>query len=326
MADYGKSGSIRFLKTASSMLLLAATVLIAGCGGDEPPADSPAGGPDVDHLTSFEFRADTLLPGDIETYDLKQTTPPINIRPDSLGALSGAHGAALLSFNCIGLTTTEYLVRGTTVKVELAQFAQPQDAFGMYAGMRPNGARTEQLGTESFQAGDVRYVLQGEYLMTLSVPDGSDTSGQTVGLLAQEILSRLTTESRMPAFHILFPSRDKISSSNRYFAYNYLGITGLDEVYTTDYLIRGDTVRLFLTVDTSGIKFLQLKNAADESGRTVDVPRIFDFDSGFAVSFEYAPHGRILGGLARQKLVGVIGYNSDTQESKIARWVKGLQQ
>jgi len=307
------------------MLLLAAIVLIAGCGGDEPPVDGIASGPDVDHLTSFEFRADTLLPSDIETYDLKQTSPPINIRPDSLEASAGKHGTALLSFNCIGLTTTEYRVRGTTVKVELAQFAQPKDAFGMYAGLRPNGTRVEQLGTESFQAGDVRYVLEGEYLMTLSVPDGSDTSGQTVGLLAQEILSRLSSESRMPSFHILFPSRNKISSSNRYFAYSYLGIEGLDEVYTTDYLISGDTVRLFLTVDTSGIKFLQLKNIADKSGRTVDVPRIFDFDTGFAVSFEHASYGRVLGGLARQKLVGVIGYNSGTQESKVARWVKGLQ-
>jgi len=327
MAYNGKYSSVRTVKRRLGIALLVAAVLTTGaCSKKETASQAPAGGPDIEHLNSFGFAADTLLPGSIEAYDLTRPSPPVVVRPDSLGNYQGIDDSLYLDFNVIGLASAEYVVKGVPIKAEIAQCTEPQDAYGLYSQFRPDGQEVGDVGDESFELGGTRYMVRGPYFITVRVLDAADSTSDAASLLAQEIISRLGTQPRMPAFFILFPSSDKIPSSTRYYAYRFLGIPGIDQVFTTDYLVQGDTVTLFLALDESGLKFLKMKEFAADHGETIDVPRIFEFDSGYSLYFDNPELGKVIAGLARQKLVGAVPYDSRTEEHKVASWVKGLQQ
>jgi hypothetical protein len=276
-------------------------------------------------VTERPFYAADLLPGDMDTLEIKLLSPVKKLMRADADSILDLQAKQYLSFNLVGMATTEYEVSGVMVSAEVAQFASPEDAYGFYADLRPVGVGVGGLGTESFTLGRVRYFTRGEFVVTLSIDQEDSMHIAAQSLLGQEINGHIPDPPTPPPFFMLFPFADKIALSNKYYSCAFLGVVGLGRIYTTDYLTGGDTATLFLTVDKSGDKFLKLREYAASIGDVSSVPAQFVFDNGYSISFKHPSEGMIVAGLVQGKLVGVIGYDSTKNDRLASTWVQGLK-
>jgi len=270
------------------------------------------------------FYAADLLPGDMDTLEIKLLSPVKKIMRADADSSLGESAEKYLAHNLVGVVSTEYEVGGVTVSAEVAQFASLEDAYGFYAGLRPMGAGVGGLGTESFTLGRVRYFTRGEFVVTLSIDQEDSAHIAAQSLLGQEINGRIPAPPTPPPFFVLFPFADRIALSNKYYSRAFLGVAGLDKVYTIAYQTGGDTAVLFLTMDEGGEKFLKLKKFAESTGKVSSAPNSFPFEE-YSLAFSDPDRGRIVAGLVRSKLVGIIGYDSTKNDRLASSWVQGLR-
>lgn len=270
------------------------------------------------------FYAADLLPGDMDTLEIKLLSPVKKIMRADADSSLGERAEKYLAHNLVGMASTEYEVSGVTVSAEIAQFASLEDAYGFYANLRPVGTGVGGLGLESFALGHVIYFTRGEFVVTLSIDQEDSAHVAAQSLLGQEINGRIPAPPTPPQFFVLFPFADRIALSNRYYSRAFLGVAGLDKVYTTAYLTGGDTAVLFLTVDETGEKFLKLRGYAETIGEVSSAPSSFSFEE-YSLAFSDPDRGRVVAGLVRSKLVGIIGYDSTKNDRLASRWVQGLR-
>lgn len=307
------------LKTKAILLLAVAAILLpAGCSKEK---NQPAAKPKP---RAASFDAERLLPPASETYALAPVGSYKIYRGDSLKAYVGqALAAEYELYGCLGMVASTYEVKKVPVSVEIAQFNSIEGAYGFYARLRPDGALSLDVGAESFRIGNTLYFTAGAYAVTLSVENDSLPSISAQSLVAQEIstgMGKLT----IPQWFMLYPSADKLIPSNKYYPRDYLGVDSLDTVFTTTYVIGKDTAVFFLTVDLSGGKYLALHEFGAGFGKVADAPSSFLYYHGYSLAFRHPTYGRIVAGLVRGKLVGIVGY-SDTFERLGSLWVQGLQ-
>jgi len=302
--------------------------LLLSCGGDtEQTADIKIGEllpvkPDLDHLATFPFRADSLMP-ELTDRNVTITHPPTVAMANEMTA--GTEAPDYTTYDVIGTATAVYAVGDAPFTIEIGQFAGPEDAYGWYSIHRPNGTETEKIGGESFRAGSVRYTYQGDFTITVDGGEATPEANRVVDSLTQVVVDGIEAPSEMPMYHVLFPGRDRAKSSARYYGYGFAGIPGLNDVYTVDFVAGRDTSTFFLSPDSSGIKYLTLLEATAWDDLTRDPPKGFMFDAGFGMRGTHPELGAVVAGLVRQKLVGVIGYDPDRNHLKLQNWVRGLQ-
>jgi hypothetical protein len=313
------------LMHSTAVVWMVGLIFMAHSCGKKEKQESPAKVSTAGTITRAPFSADQLLPKDLTAQNTKLTGSIETVLPRDADSLLKERRDQYLSYDFTGLVRSAYEVNNVPVSVEIAQFGSLEDAYGFYAGLRPDGISVTPLGTESFLLGSHRYFTRGEFVVTLTIEkdDSSHLAAQTV--LAQQINSRISGSASPPPFFMLFPSAKKIVPSNKYYRGNFLNVSGLDKVYTTSYFTGGDTAVLFLTMDESGDKFLRLKEHADSLGKVSPAPTSFVFDNGYSISFTHPTKGNIVAGLVRQKLVGIIGYDPDKNDRLAASWVQGLR-
>ena len=298
-------------------LALLATMLLS-CGNDQPP---PQADSDTDTIT---FDGDHLLPASIEAYKLVLESETNIVADDDLASYFGDSSSAYLTYGVVGLATANYTMGQEPMDVVLAQFDSRENAYGFYALARPDGIERGDIGTESYVFDSCMYYVSDHYVVSLSAANNSPKAMISISILAQEIASGIKKTQR-PRFFALYPLLHMIVPSTKYYPSDYLGIEGLDSVYTTSYLLDGDTAVFFMTIDASGDRYLSLRQLAESMGSiTTALDAIPYYDaSGFA--FDHPEHGTIVAGLVRSKLAGVLGYVPESHERLVSLWIKGLR-
>ncbi len=281
-------------------------------------------GPNLENLAGFPFAADTLLPSE-STSGVTRFDSVVILRADEIPAAESAEEIGYTAYDIVGTVDASYEVGGVPVSVVVAKFVSANHAFGWYSVHRPNLVEIDTIGVESFRMGSVRHVIKGDYVITLDAGGDSGEAVAAMDRLARLIADKITVVPGVTRFHVLFPSHDRVRASERYYAYNYLGIVGFNDVYTMDYAVGIDTSTMILSPDSSGVKFLVLEAFARSEGEALKLPDGVRFDQGLGIYIDHPRHGRIIGGLVVQKIVGVVGYDPERSARMFARWVKGLR-
>lgn len=281
----------------------------------------------LENLQSFPFYADSLIFGDIDSLKIKRVDSVTIIRPDQAKIKLGNKAEHYLTYQMIGIASTRYKVGNDVFGVKIIQFADNSDAYGFYANLRSDGIMTQKLGAESFSLGDTTYITQGAYVVILSPENTNTRNNEKINIIWKQMAGNIYANHMLPPYFILFPYRGRIMPSAKYFPYHYLNIPNFSEVYTTDYLNKKnrDTLTLLLTMDRKGIKFESLCQYAQSLGTVVPTPRAFSFAKDSSIAFKYPDKGIIVAGVVRQKLIGIVGYNANTDEMLIENWIQGLR-
>ncbi len=304
--------------------LCAGALMIASCGKEE--AETPKPQPAEEHVVvpaEPVIHVDTLMPPTIESYDLLLTDAVTTVPASGIEDYVGETARDYTAYGALALASATYTVKQIPVYAEVVQFLTPVDAYGFYARLRPDGIELLSLGAEGYANGNSLYFTAGEYAVTVSVQEDTKEQHEARSLLAHEINSRIT-QCLTPQFFLLFPSNHRVLPSMKYYTNQYLGIAGIDSVYTISYLMEGDSAVFFLTVDLTGKKYIGLKEYARSLGEITPAPESFPYYERSGFIFDHPDHGRIVAGLVRGKLVGIVPYRHESYEHLGSLWVTGL--
>ncbi len=313
-------------KTTLILALATALCCLHACSKKTSIDKSEFSRPDLAYLAKAPFTANHLL-----------TIPDVNgfahipdsdrvVRPTLSDTLPSSPISDYLEYNFVGLAKSSFGNNDDIINVEISEFLMPDDAYGFFSKIRPNGIRVEAIGTESYILNDKRYVVHGHFVMILSSETVDEPTAQAMIDLAIEIDSEIDEIASISPYYLLFPYRDKIQPSTKYISFNFMNIGSLNSVHTTDYIVGDDSLTLFMTVDPESKNFERLKAFAQQTKQVEKVPTGFSFVEGEAIMFIHPQYGRVLAGRASEKLVGIIGFNPEKQLKMARLWVWGLQQ
>ncbi len=277
-----------------------------------------------ERLSKIHFTAESLLPTDsvFLTYG-SPVTLNLYLRKQITNTTFD-NAESYLNALVVGLIQATYRTDISNIEVEIAQFASPNDAYGFYSQKRPPGVAFDSAGAESYYFQDTLHFTKSSLVVSITSTLSNDKY-TAIKKAAGLIESKIDSPALPPLSFRLFPYRDQLVPSQRYYSLGYLGVEGIDEVFTVDYAVAEDTLTLFLTTDTAGSKFLKLSEYGHDISQAGPAPREFEYPEAYSLSFEHPDYGRIAAFLANRKLVGVIGYNRATGIELCTMWIKGLQ-
>jgi len=297
--------------------------LIISCSKKKPDAVSRQQAIE-EIISKINFDAEQLLPASDSETKLTSTNTTVVLKRNEITDSTLSDSKKYMNSLVVGLVRSFQKYETNDVIIEIAQFVSPNDAYGCYSQNRPPGAAFDTLGTESYFGGNTLSFTKSNYVVNVTV-QAQEIKYAAAKSIAKLIEARISQRSALPLFFRLFPYRDQLVPSQRYYSLDYLGVSLLDEVYTLDYVIDNDTMTLFMTTDTSGKKFLMLSDWGKENGELKPAPKEFDFPDAHSLSFVHAEHGQIVAGLVSRKLVGIVNYNRGSGIELGTKWVLGLK-
>ncbi len=277
-----------------------------------------------ERLAIIPFTAEMVLPDDSSIAPDGSRINFSKLLRTNISDSTFTNAGQYLNALVIGLIRATYENNGKNVYVEIAQFASANDAYGFYSQNRPAGVPFDSIGTESYYWNDTLRFTKSNFVVT-SASDADSNRYWSSMVSARFIDQNITSMSMPPMFFKLFPYRGQIVPSQKYYSLNFLGVEGLDEVYTIDYAVDEDTLTLFLTTDTAGAKFVGLSDWGSDFGEVTKAPEQFEYPDLFSLTFEHPQYGQIVAGMANRKLAGVIGYNRATGLELGSKWIQGLK-
>jgi uncharacterized protein (DUF934 family) len=165
--------------------------------------------------------------------------------------------------------------------------------------------------------------VKGVFVVNLIGYDESDATNHALAQAAQELNKLIPGTTDRPDAFDLFPEDKALCATDRYFAESFLGIGFLTHVFSQRYLLDADTITLFLSQDEPGAELLEWSKHAAESGKIDLVASDFPFDDGRGFITYDAYYGKIIAGLRKGKLVGMVGY-SERHKCYFIDWLESF--
>ncbi len=221
------------------------------------------------------------------------------------------------------VATADYKADSVEIVVDIYKFDSPDNAYGLYSMLRPVDAQPVRLGAEGFIDPASVVFVKGDYIVKLIGYDESEQSTLALTNFSEELANFIPGRTTLPETFSLFPKKNLIETSRKYFAESYLGQKFLTRVYAQDYIIGTDTVQLFLSDDASGSKFAQWKEIAVNTAEIKPIADSIGFDQDYSFEAPDRFYGTSLVGLKNDRLVGAVNYR-DNEAGFVKTWLAGI--
>ena len=291
-----------------SLTLFMSVILSLSCDkkeeteiADPGPADYLAESFETGHKRSSEIR--TFIGQDL--YEL------IN---------GGAEVYHLYQF--VDVANAYYKAGEVEITADIYRFGNPDMAWGLFSTLRPTQPETASLGVESFKSPVSTNFVKGQFMVRVTGFEPDDATAEATLQLAQLLEKKIKGTTAKPELLGLFPTEGKLPFTEKMIAIDYMGRAGVNEVYTTDFLLDGETVTFFVAEDISGGKYLAWSSQLETEGSLAKADGFsFDADYSFVASTSF--YGDIVAGLKNGKLCGMLEYKKSHKEILTA-WINSL--
>ncbi len=293
-----------FLRAVVSLI---GVLVIFGCGEEPSDATGPA-----EYLVTA-----------VDSIGLQRMADTRTFVGDSLYEYIDGGAELYHAYDFIQVATADYVVGGKELVVDIYEFATPDNAFGLYSTLRPDGAPDVGIGAASFDSPSNLIAVKGVYVLMVTSYEDSDETRQGISRAADFFGTSIPGTMDLPETFSFFPDAGVIEATDKVYAESFLGRSFLSGVYSRAYSFDTDTVVLFLTPDQSGQKYLswtQQLQPGDTAG--LGLPTL-PYDAGYALQLQDSYYGGIVAGLKSGWLAGVVGYKTN-QEQAIADWLSSL--
>lgn len=264
------------------------------------------------------------LPDKSDRTDLKRISEIRTFFGDALWEYIDGGAEVYHSYNFIEVATADYKDNKVEMVADIYRFNTPTDTYGLYSVLRPDDAQIINLGVEGFAApASVNYV-KGEYLIRLTGYEESMESDLALINFAEELNEIIPGKTSRPEQFGIFPEENRISSTDKYYADQFLGQKFLTHVFSQDYSVEGDTVALYWMQDSTGSKFMEWRTYTGDIDRFKAAPADLQYDENYSFILQDNFYGDILAGLRKGKLVGMVNF-SGKSESFFKNWLNSVQ-
>ncbi|MCX6826263.1 MAG: hypothetical protein NTV06_03190 [candidate division Zixibacteria bacterium] len=265
-----------------------------------------------------------FLPDKIEGADLVRSSD-IRIFAGQILWEYIAGGAEIYQqYNFIEVATANYKSGASELVADIYRFDNDIDAYGLYTIFRPEKLSLARIGTEGFTGPGSVIFVKGAYLVRLLGYEESETTNRALATLAGEIDKILPGDKKHPGAFSLFPDSSVIGSTDKYYSQAFLDYKFLPCFFSQKYLLDGDTVTLFFSSDQTGEKYLQWLESASAIKKAEPAPDSLSYDSAKVFIVDDYLYGRIIAGLKKGRLLGMVKYN-ETHKRFLANWLDSLQ-
>jgi hypothetical protein len=157
----------------------------------------------------------------------------------------------------------------------------------------------------------------------VAFPDNEESQLAMINL-AEELESGLPGTSEYPSKFNIFSPENVIPATNQYLAESFLGMQFMNQVYSQEYLVNSDTLKMFISADSTGEKYLKYSEYIKNIGNTESAPDDIGLNPDYSFMYEDNFYGTVLIGLVNRNLVGVINYRP-AHKKFVHEWLINLK-
>lgn len=296
------------------MVLIIVIGLITGLGGCSKKQAGP--------VSPAEILGELQLPG------LNRGSAIQTYVGDSLYEYIDGGAELYHQYNFVDVSTVELKYNEIEIIVDIYRFDNSVNAFGLFSVQRPpyNPADSSTLtyGIESYTSPTSIDFVKGIYVAKLVGFDDVPETMSALKMVAGQLVRLIPGTDQKPEAFALFPEQNAITQSEKYYAANFLEYAFLNDFYTRDYRIDGDTVTLFLTNDASGEKFDQWIKQVNLTEAGMKMLKDLLYKPGRSFISDDSYYGLIVAGSIDSELAGILNFK-ETQKLFLDDWLKSLQ-
>lgn len=297
-------------KGVLALMAVIAALAVAACG---PAAKSPV-----------KTAPGDIMPAQIDRTGWVRSAELEHFAGDSLFEYIDGAAEMYHKYGFVEVTVAGYLKAESTITADLYLFEDPDRAFGMYTTLRPDEPDTVSLGVEGFSFGPNMVFVKGSHLVNVYTYDDFEGAVPAVRSVAAALERRLPGTTEKPGMFRLFPERGRVAFTEKIFAEGFLGHGFLTDVYTVEYAVGDERLRLFIAPDPAGEKFDRWLEAADLAPDAMPGLKGEVFGETKSLQMIHDYHGEIVAGWREGKLAGVVGYIPAYREALID-WASSLE-
>ncbi len=293
-------------------LILAAAVLttVINCGGEKKQ--------------EYAADAEKLLPESFADLDLERSPEIREFDEQALWEYINGGAEIYLVYNFTNVITADYTKNDIEIVADIYHFKTSDDAYGMYATLRPPDATTLLMGVEGFSAPASLHFVKGEHLVQLTGDPDVEGCDAAMINLAERLAKNITGTTDKPAMFSRFPEQNKVELTDKYYSESFLGQKFLTGVYSQDYRLDEDSVTIFIAKDEMGKKFLEWSEFVDKLGGKKTVPKDLSFNESYGLIYDDSFYGQIIGGLRSGHLIGIVGYKEELK-GFLKDWLESIE-
>jgi hypothetical protein len=271
-------------------------VLLAACSS----SDEKQAGTSITPAAILEkFRQqDIARVSDIETYVGQALYEYIN------GGAEIYH-----QYGFIRVSTADFKVGELEIVADIYEFGESDLAFGIYSTFRPPNVAPVDIGVQGFTSETSFDYVKGKFLIRLICYDCTAEAHDILAGFAAALDKIIPGTTSKPGIFALFPKKNSVINSEKLIAQSYLGLAGIDKVYSFEYAINEGMAQLFISDDADGDKYADWAAQVNIDAGALKSIKDMPFDPGKMFMADDSYYGKILVGNKNGKLIGVVGYD-----------------
>lgn len=285
-----------------------AVVTFLSCGQKDEPAEQSG--------------QSELLPEQLGSSGFERSSDVRTFVGESLYEYINGGAELYHQYKFVEVITADYGNNQTEIVADIYKFADADYAYGLLSSLRPLEPSPVELGAEGYASGTTIDYVKGNYLVRLVAYDDSPETFTALVSAAEAMEKHVPGRTTLPDMFAMFPPESRIAGTETFVAESFLGQKPLTDIYAIDYAVGSDTVKLFLSDDTSGEKFRQWSERANMHKMSKDIVGEYPFESAFVAEDSY--YGNIIAGLHHNKLCGIVGFG-EQHEALLTDWLIVLQ-
>jgi hypothetical protein len=218
-------------------LILALTVGLAGCAGDDP-------------ITTATPPMTRLLPAASELSGWTAAEGPAEYSPDTLYEYLNGGAERYQSHGFCRLLHIRYQLGGdplACVTLDLYDMGSELGAFGIYSAARPAGLAPRQWGAQGYRNGNIAGAYRGSIFIHGEADDDRQELVEMLEKLVSGVAGGADGSVSPPAILAPLPQTHRQAGSERYVPSNLLGHSFLPGGVLASYEVDGRQAELFFT-------------------------------------------------------------------------------
>jgi hypothetical protein len=186
-----------------------------------------------------------FLPNDNEIKDWKKDGPPRQFAGERLYEYINGAAETYHPYNFKVVVTQDYKNKDKSLVVDIYEFSDPQNCFGIYSLERDTKYNFVNIGVQGYIESNALNFWKGKYYIKI-VTFGKANIKEDLTAFAKIVDTKIVGTFKEPDAVNLFPKQNLVKNSVKYFAVDMMGYSFFRNGFLADYTEGNNKYQVFL--------------------------------------------------------------------------------